>query len=81
MNAPAKITPVDVTACPDPGLVFLHRAAARLRLVEAGKMTIDAAIDCLVEPFEELFDACLCDCALDLVEEWERRYPPKRSRR
>jgi hypothetical protein len=80
MNARAKI-PVDVTACPDPGLVFLQRAAARLVLVETGEMTLDAAIDGLIEPFEELFGARLCDCALDLVEEWERRYPPKRSRR
>jgi hypothetical protein len=74
MNAPVKIP--DMIAEIDPGLVFLQLAAARLALVEAGEMTLDEAIDGLIEPFEELFGARLCDCANDLVEEWERRYPP-----
>ena len=79
MNSPFKITPA-VTACPDPALAFLARASARYRLVVAGKMTLDAAIDGLIEPFEDLFGARLCDCALDTVERWELRYPPvKRS--
>jgi hypothetical protein len=77
MNARAKI-PVDVTACPDPGLVFLQRAAARLVLVEAGKMTIDGAIDGLIDHFEELVGPCNCVC--DTVDQWECDYPPVRPR-
>jgi hypothetical protein len=77
MNAPVKIT----ATCPDPGLTFLQRASARLLLVEAGEIGIDAAIDGLIEPFEDLFGARLCDCAIDIVEQWERNYPPTRRKR
>jgi hypothetical protein len=72
MNAPCKIT----TAVPDPGLVFLECAAARLLLVYAGEMEIEEAIAGLVEPFEQLLGPLLCDCSRDIVDRWERNYPP-----
>jgi hypothetical protein len=62
-------------AGPDPDLVFLERASARLILVQAGKMTVEEAIDGLIEPFKELVG--LCGCARDIVERWERKFPPK----
>jgi hypothetical protein len=39
---------------PDPRMVFLHRAHARLLLVENGLMTVDEAV------FELLSDYCPC---------------------
>jgi hypothetical protein len=77
MNVPVKI----IAARPDPGLVFLERAAARLVLVEAGEMEIKEAISGLVEPFEELVGPLLCDCSRDIVKRWERKYRPTRRRR
>jgi hypothetical protein len=76
VNAPANIP--DATAGPDPGLVFLYRAAARLRLVKAGAMTVDEAIDGLVDHFEELIGPC--DCVCETVDRWERDFPPTRRK-
>jgi hypothetical protein len=58
----------------DPRLVFLERASARLFLVNIGEMGIDTAFNDLV--------ACLqCSCSREMVERWERDFPPvKRSR-
>jgi hypothetical protein len=39
---------------PDPRLVFLERAAARLQLVNSADMTLDEAIEGLLEAIEEL---------------------------
>src|SRR5262245_59158752 len=66
---------------PDPGLVFLERAAARLLLVEAGEMDVETAIIALVEPLEQLVGPLLCDCSGDIVARWERDYPPVKNRR
>ena len=63
MNAP-----VLVTTSIDPRLSFLHRAAARLILVEAGEMDLDTAVADLLP---------ICACARDVVERWERQYPPR----
>jgi hypothetical protein len=49
MNAIAR------TAGPNLGLVFLRRASAKLTLVEANELAIDAALVDLLEPFENLF--------------------------
>ena len=54
---------------PDPRLIFLHRAHARLILFDAGKMDLDEAIDGLMGP---------CPCARDIVAMWERKYPRRR---
>ena len=69
------------SALPDPGLVFLQRAAARLVPVEAGEMDIEIAIIDLVEPLEQLVGPLLCDCSRDIVARWERNYPPVRNER
>jgi hypothetical protein len=80
-SSTASATPVDITESIDPGLAFLHRAHARLLLVEAGEMDIETAIIELVEPFEQLVGPLLCDCSRDIVARWERDYPPIKSRR
>jgi len=76
MSAPVIMTAVD------PRLAFLHRAHARLMLVEAGHMDVETAITELVDPFEQLAGPLLCDCSRDIVSRWERVYQPiPRSRR
>ena len=68
MNAP-----VLVTTSIDPRLSFLHRAAARLILVEAGEMDLDTAVADLLP---------ICACARDVVDRWETQYrPPRQWRR
>ena len=59
---------------PDPRLVFLERASARLFLVEAGEMTLD-------EAFEGLVTSLQCACSRELVERWEQNYPPSAIKR
>jgi hypothetical protein len=55
-------------------LAFLARAAARFELVEAGVMEIGEAFDGLI--------ACLqCSCSREMIERWERDYPPARRLR
>jgi hypothetical protein len=47
----------------DPRLVFLYRAAARLRLVESGEMDPTEAIAGLREAFEDIIGhRMLCPC-------------------
>ena len=72
MTAPVvtTLTVVKIAVAADPRLVFLHRAAARLVLVRAGEMDLDAAVADLIPP---------CACARDVVERWERQYPPRRQ--
>ena len=58
----------------DDRLLFLVRAHARLLLVEADEMTLDEALDGLVEP--------ICDCQRwPLAAQWERTHPPRRDYR
>ena len=65
---------------PDLRIVFLERAAARLRLFNSADMTIDEAIGGLIEPFEEIIGRrMLCDCAREMVERWNAK--PPRARR
>jgi hypothetical protein len=59
---------------PDPRLVFLERASARLFLVEAGEMTLD-------EAFEGLVASLQCSCSRELVQRWEQNYPPSAIKR
>jgi CubicO group peptidase (beta-lactamase class C family) len=55
----------------DARLVFLARAATRLTLVEAGVLDLDTAVADLIPP---------CACVRDVVERWERQYPPRRRK-
>jgi hypothetical protein len=58
----------------DDRLLFLVRAHARLLLVEADEMTLDEALEGLVEP--------ICDCQRwPLAAQWERTHPPRRDYR
>ena len=72
MTAPVvtTLTVVKIAVAADPRLVFLHRAAARLVLVRAGEMDLDDAVADLLP---------ICACARDVVERWERQYPPRRQ--
>ena len=73
MNAPVLVTTstvVEVDPPADPRLSFLHRAAGRRVLVETGEMDLDTAVADLIPP---------CACARDVVERWERQYPPRRQ--
>jgi hypothetical protein len=65
---------IDVPAVVDLHLVFLERASARLLLVKIGTMNLGEAFDGLVRTLN-------CSCARDLVEQWERDYPPLNRRR
>ena len=58
----------------DDRLLFLVRAHARLVLVEAYEMTLDEALEGLVEP--------ICDCQRwPLAAQWERTHPHRRDYR
>ena len=65
---------IDVPATVDLRLVFLERASARLALVKIGDMDLGEAFDGLVR-------ALSCSCVRDVVERWERDYPPLNRRR
>jgi hypothetical protein len=72
MTAPAPPTSFCTSAesaLVDPRLAFLARAHARFILVEAGEMSLDEALDGLVEP--------ICECQRwPLAAQWERTHPP-----
>jgi hypothetical protein len=70
MIVPVVTTSIEVDIPIDARLVFLTRAAARLTLVEAGMLDLDTAVADLIPP---------CACARDVVERWERQYPPRRQ--
>ena len=58
----------------DDRLLFLVRAHARLILVEADEITLDEALEGLVEP--------ICDCQRwPLAAQWERTHPHRRDYR
>ena len=69
-SATASALPIEIDNPADPRLSFLDRAAARLVLVRAGEMDLDAAVADLIPP---------CACARDVVDRWERQYPPRRQ--
>ena len=70
MNAP--IRPEQASEHLDDRLLFLVRAHARLVLVEAYEMTLDEALEGLVES--------ICDCQRwPLAAQWERTHPPRRD--
>ena len=72
MNAP--VGPGQAPQHIDDRLLFLVRAHARLILVEADEMTLDEALEGLVEP--------ICDCQRwPLAAQWERTHPPRRDYR
>jgi hypothetical protein len=55
----------------DPRLSFLHRAHARLILIEAGEMDLD-------EAYEGLVANLWCSCVRETVQRWERDFPHKK---
>jgi hypothetical protein len=70
------VTPIGATTTDkiDERVAFLARAAARHVLVEAGAMDIDEAFDGLVADLR-------CDCDREMVERWERDFPPTKHRK
>jgi hypothetical protein len=54
----------------DPRLAFLARAAVRFELVEAGEISLNDAMDGLI-------DGLLCRCDRDVVERWQRDFPSR----
>jgi hypothetical protein len=71
-------TAIEVDIPVDARLSFLQRAHARLILVEAGEMDLDEAIDGLVDAFHQIRP---CACTREIMERWERDYPPSKRRR
>ena len=70
----APIRPEQASEHIDDRLLFLVRAHARLILVEADEMTLDEALEGLVEP--------ICDCQRwPLAAQWERTHPHRRFNR
>jgi len=70
----AAIRPKQASEHIDDRLLFLVRAHARLILVEADEITLDEALEGLVEP--------ICDCQRwPLVAQWERTHPHCRDYR
>jgi hypothetical protein len=66
---PAISAAADIDTSVDPRLAFLARTHARFILVEAGEISLDEALDGLVEP--------ICDCQRwPLAAQWERTHPP-----
>ncbi len=53
----------------DGRLAFLERASARLFLINVGEMELGEAFDGLVCSLQ-------CRCERELVERWERDFPP-----
>ena len=53
----------------DSRLAFLERASARLFLINVGEMELGEAFDGLVCSLQ-------CRCERELVERWERDFPP-----
>jgi hypothetical protein len=69
-----EISAVGLNQYADPRLAFLARAAARFGLVEGSATEIGEAFDGLI--------ACLqCSCSREMIERWERDYPPARRLR
>jgi hypothetical protein len=51
----------------DPYMAFLHRAHARLMLVDAGEITPEDAIGGLIEPFREIAHGAFCRCECEML--------------
>ena len=79
-SATNAISPIlAVNAVPKSRAAFLLRAAARWQLFEIGEIELDEAFGGLVEQFEALVP---CQCDREIIERWERAYPPQmRGRR
>ena len=70
----APIRPEQASEHLDDRLLFLVRARARLILVELDEITLDEALEGLVEP--------ICDCQRwPLAAQWERTHPHRRDYR
>jgi hypothetical protein len=64
----------------DPRLVLLARASAWLALVEHDVATPDEAIEALTPAFYAITTSP-CACDREMLERWERDFPPLHSRR
>jgi hypothetical protein len=62
----------------DPRLVLLARASAWLALVEHEAATLDEAIEALTPAFYGITSSP-CACDREMLERWERDFPPLRS--
>jgi hypothetical protein len=60
----------------DPRSAFLARASAWLALVEAEAATLDEAIEALTPAFYAITTSP-CACDREMLERWERDYPPR----
>ncbi|MFZ2079358.1 MAG: hypothetical protein WAV38_22455 [Xanthobacteraceae bacterium] len=60
----------------DPRLALLARAAAWLALVEHEAATLDEALEALTPAFYAITTSP-CACDREMVERWERDYPPR----
>jgi hypothetical protein len=63
----------------DPRLAFLARASAWLALVEHEAATLDEAIEALTPAFYAITTSP-CACDRELLERWDRNYPPRPPR-
>jgi hypothetical protein len=66
------------STAPDPRAAFLLRAACRWELFEVGELDLCEAFDGLIEPFKAIAP---CACQLEILDRWERSYPPKGRRK
>ena len=60
----------------DPRLALLARASTWLALVEHEAATLDEAIEALTPAFYAITTSP-CACDREMVERWERDYPPR----
>jgi hypothetical protein len=59
----------------DPCLVFLARTSAWLTLIEYEAASLDEAIEALAPAFYAI-TSTPCACDREMVERWERNFPP-----
>jgi hypothetical protein len=77
MSATAQLSALDLAEQRvDPRLALLARAAAWLTLVEHEAATLDEAIEALTPAFYGItLSPCACD--REMLERWERNFPPR----
>jgi hypothetical protein len=63
---------------PNPAIIFLERASARLILVRAGEMDPHDAVAGLADAFHWLVP---CACTREIMDRWERAHPPRKRRK
>jgi hypothetical protein len=76
MVEPPGASPDGIEQKIDPCLALLARAAAWLALVELEAATLDEAIEALTPAFYGITSSP-CACDPEMLERWERDYPPR----